>query len=141
MLGFSLIGLVVCKGFCLFGGCFSGLLIVDMINMINLGYIPTTACFLHEENDPTPVIAVGSDEDKFIRIYDINSIEKDEEGNAKPQIIYDIHDESVMFIALNEYYGTVISIDADGIIKVCWFVVLLIFSIGTQKLVQLALKR
>uniref|UniRef100_A0A6B2KZT4 peptidylprolyl isomerase n=1 Tax=Arcella intermedia TaxID=1963864 RepID=A0A6B2KZT4_9EUKA len=92
----------------------------DMITIIDLGFVPSDCCWVHQSSAKKPTIAIASahEDAPYIYIYDILQNERTPENITKPlEILKDIHRDPVILIKYNQAYNTVISIDRKGRIE------------------------
>ncbi|XP_011499182.1 PREDICTED: peptidylprolyl isomerase domain and WD repeat-containing protein 1 isoform X2 [Ceratosolen solmsi marchali] len=83
----------------------------DMINMMNLGYIPQCAEWIYSPGDAIAVVAVSDQESNKIYIYD-------GQGSETPTHIFDtLHTKPIVALKYNPIYDTCISVDKAGILE------------------------
>ena len=82
----------------------------DMINMVKLDYVPKTGCWVDKPGDAISVIAVTSEEDNEIRLYD---------GRGSNEVIKSlkIHQKPVTCLVYCVKYGIAISADEGGMLE------------------------
>jgi len=81
----------------------------DMINIINLGFVPRCVAWIHQGADAIPCVAISESETTNVHVYDgrgglLKSLEK-------------IHLKPVTCIAYNHTFDTVISADEGGFVE------------------------
>ncbi|KAH8114737.1 peptidyl-prolyl cis-trans isomerase [Phellopilus nigrolimitatus] len=94
----------------------------DMINMIKLGFVPQTCCWVHRRGQAQALLAVSEQDSGVIRIYDGR-------GNDQPLLTLDkIHRAPVHIMTVtrlltrdrekyNDKYDTAISADENGFVE------------------------
>ncbi|KAI0695992.1 hypothetical protein BC835DRAFT_1272557 [Cytidiella melzeri] len=83
----------------------------DMINMIKLGYVPNTCCWVHRRGEALGLLAVSEKNTGIIRLYDGR-------GDGQPlETIDKLHRSPVHIITYSDRYDTVISADESGFIE------------------------
>ncbi len=84
----------------------------DMINILSLGFVPETACWIHQAGDAIPAVAIaGTAESPDIRIYDGR-------GSSDPiKVLSKIHMKPVSAIAYNSVADVVVSGDVGGMME------------------------
>jgi len=82
----------------------------DMINMIKLGYTPSTCEIFTQKSSGKSYIAVAEKGTNNIQIYDAN-------GDEKPVRTFSVHKNPVILMKYNDLYETIVSIDSMGMIE------------------------
>ncbi|EIN12739.1 peptidyl-prolyl cis-trans isomerase [Punctularia strigosozonata HHB-11173 SS5] len=83
----------------------------DMINMINLPYIPHACCWVHRRGQAQGLLAVSEQNSGIVRIYDGR-------GDGTPLETLDkLHRFPVHVMTYNDRYDTVISADEEGFVE------------------------
>ena len=82
----------------------------DMINMVKLDFVPTTGCWVDKPGDAISVIAVTSEEDNEIRLYD---------GRGSNEMIKSlkIHQKPVTSVVYCAKHDIAISADMGGMLE------------------------
>jgi peptidylprolyl isomerase domain and WD repeat-containing protein 1 len=84
----------------------------DLLAMLSLDYSPKAVCWVHGRGASFPQLAVSSEENGWIRIYDGRG------DNLEPlQILKSIHRASVTLMAYNNAYDCVVSVDQGGMVE------------------------
>jgi peptidylprolyl isomerase domain and WD repeat-containing protein 1 len=84
----------------------------DLLAMLNLEYSPKAVCWVHGRGASFPQLAVSSDENGWIRIYDGRG------DNLEPlQTLKSIHRTPVSLMAYNNAYDCVVSADQGGMVE------------------------
>ncbi|KAF4577194.1 PPIase cyclophilin-type domain-containing protein [Pleurotus pulmonarius] len=83
----------------------------DMINIIKLGFTPSTCCWVHRKGQAQALLAVTDAASGSIKIYDGR-------GNDTPLMsVDDLHRFPVTVMAYSDRYDTVISADNQGFLE------------------------
>ncbi|KAG5729692.1 Peptidyl-prolyl cis-trans isomerase cyp15 [Termitomyces sp. T112] len=83
----------------------------DMINIIKLGYVPHTCCWVHKPGQAQGLFAVSDSKSGTIRIYDGR-------GDGKPlETIETLHRFPVHIMTFSDKFDTVISADEGGFVE------------------------
>jgi peptidylprolyl isomerase domain and WD repeat-containing protein 1 len=84
----------------------------DLLAMLSLDYSPKAVCWVHGRGASFPQLAVSSEENGWIRIYDGRG------DNLEPlQTLKSIHRSSVTLMAHNNAYDCVVSVDQGGMVE------------------------
>ncbi|KAH7077345.1 hypothetical protein FB567DRAFT_535071, partial [Paraphoma chrysanthemicola] len=84
----------------------------DLLAMFNLEYRPKAVCWVHGRGASFPQLAVSSEENGWIRIYDGRG------DNLEPlQTLKSIHRAPVSLMAYNNAYDCVVSVDQGGMVE------------------------
>ncbi|OLL22861.1 Peptidyl-prolyl cis-trans isomerase cyp15 [Neolecta irregularis DAH-3] len=83
---------------------------IDMINLFELGLRPKAACWVYNQDTQGKLIAVSSEQDCNINIYDAMA-----GGHVISTV--SIHRKPVHLMSYNPKYNTTISVDIDGMIE------------------------
>ncbi|XP_075167285.1 peptidylprolyl isomerase domain and WD repeat-containing protein 1 [Haematobia irritans] len=83
----------------------------DMINIIKLGYIPGTSCWIHSPGDAVQSLAISDKESNKIHIYD---------GQGNGDVLHTLdrlHSAPVIAMCYNVPMNCAISVDRNGILE------------------------
>jgi peptidylprolyl isomerase domain and WD repeat-containing protein 1 len=84
----------------------------DLLAMLSLEYTPKAVCWVHGKGASIPQLAVSSEENSWIRIYDGRG------DNPEPlQTQKSLHKMPVALMAYNNQYDCVVSIDQGGMVE------------------------
>jgi peptidylprolyl isomerase domain and WD repeat-containing protein 1 len=84
----------------------------DLLAMLSLDYTPKAVCWLHGRGASFPQLAVSSEENSWIRIYDGRG------ENPEPlQTLKTVHKAPVSLMAYNSNYDCVVSVDQGGMVE------------------------
>ena len=83
-----------------------------MLAILQLEFIPRSICWVHRRGASLPLLAVSSEADHIINIYDGRG-----ESQTPIHRITSLHKSSVRIIAFNNGYDCAISIDDNGMIE------------------------
>jgi peptidylprolyl isomerase domain and WD repeat-containing protein 1 len=84
----------------------------DLLAMLSLDYSPKAVCWIHGRGASLPQLAVSSEENGWIRIYDGRG------DNLEPlQTLKSIHRAPVSLMAYNNAYDCVVSVDQGGMVE------------------------
>ncbi|KAF1914901.1 peptidyl-prolyl cis-trans isomeras-like protein [Ampelomyces quisqualis] len=84
----------------------------DLLAMLNLDYSPKAVCWIHGRGASFPQLAVSSEDNGWIRIYDGRG------DNLEPlQTLKSIHRAPVSLMAYNNAYDCVVSVDQGGMVE------------------------
>ncbi|KAL5121790.1 Peptidyl-prolyl cis-trans isomerase cyp15 [Pleosporales sp. CAS-2024a] len=84
----------------------------DLLAMLSLDYSPRAVCWIHGRGASFPQLAVSSEENGWIRIYDGRG------ENLEPlQTLKAIHRAPVSLMAYNNAYDCVVSVDQGGMLE------------------------
>ncbi|KAF2265657.1 peptidyl-prolyl cis-trans isomeras-like protein, partial [Lojkania enalia] len=84
----------------------------DLLSMLNLEYAPMAVCWVHGRGASFPLLAVSSEENPWIRIYDGRG-----ENQEPLHTLKSVHRAPVALMAYNNEYDCVISVDQGGMIE------------------------
>lgn len=84
----------------------------DLLAMLNLDYAPKAVCWVHGRGASIPLLAVSSEENSWIRIYDGRG-----ENQEPLHTLKNVHKTPVALIAYNNEYDCVVSIDQGGMVE------------------------
>lgn len=83
----------------------------DMINMIKLGYMPLSCCWVHKRGQAQALLAVSEQQNGIVRIYDGR-------GDDKPlEVVDKLHKSPVHVMAYSDRFDMVISADEGGFVE------------------------
>ncbi|KAF2644269.1 hypothetical protein P280DRAFT_505090 [Massarina eburnea CBS 473.64] len=84
----------------------------DLLAMLSLEYAPKAVCWVHGRGASFPQLAVSSEENSWIRIYDGRG------ENLEPlHTLKKVHKQPVALMAYNSQYDCVISVDQGGMVE------------------------
>jgi peptidylprolyl isomerase domain and WD repeat-containing protein 1 len=84
----------------------------DLLAMLSLDYSPRAVCWVHGRGASFPQLAVSSDDNAWIRIYDGRG------ENLEPlHTLKTIHRAPVTIMAYNPAYDCVVSVDSGGMVE------------------------
>ncbi|KAF2832175.1 peptidyl-prolyl cis-trans isomerase-like protein [Ophiobolus disseminans] len=84
----------------------------DLLAMLSLDYSPKAVCWIHGRGASFPQLAVSSEDNGWIRIYDGRG------DNLEPlQTLKSIHRVPVSLMAYNNAYDCVVSVDQGGMVE------------------------
>jgi peptidylprolyl isomerase domain and WD repeat-containing protein 1 len=84
----------------------------DLLAMLNLEYSPKAVCWVHGRGASFPQLAVSSEENGWIRIYDGRG------DNMEPlQTLKAVHRMPVSLMVYNSAYDCVVSVDEGGMVE------------------------
>ncbi|KAI4707058.1 hypothetical protein J4E89_008393 [Alternaria sp. Ai002NY15] len=84
----------------------------DLLAMLSVEYTPRAVCWLHGRGASFPQLAVSSEEDSWIRIYDGRG------ENPEPlHMLRSVHRASVNLMAYNSEFDCVVSVDQGGMVE------------------------
>ncbi|KAF3040835.1 hypothetical protein E8E11_003703 [Didymella keratinophila] len=84
----------------------------DLLAMLSLDYSPRAVCWVHGRGASFPQLAVSSEDNSWIRIYDGRG------ENLEPlHVLKTIHRAPVSLMAYNNAYDCVISVDNGGMVE------------------------
>ncbi|CAN9217852.1 unnamed protein product [Alternaria alternata] len=84
----------------------------DLLAMLTVEYTPRAVCWLHGRGASFPQLAVSSEENGWIRIYDGRG------ENPEPlQTLKSVHRASVSIMAYNNEFDCVVSVDQGGMVE------------------------
>ena len=84
----------------------------DLLAMLSLDYSPRAVCWVHGRGASLPQLAVSSEDNSWIRIYDGRG------ENLEPlHTLKNIHRASVSLMAYNNAYDCVVSVDEGGMLE------------------------
>lgn len=84
----------------------------DLLAMLNLDYTPKCVCWVHRRGASFPLLAVSSEENSWIRVYDGRG-----ENHQPLHTIKSLHRSPVSLMAYNNDYDCVISADEGGMLE------------------------
>lgn len=84
----------------------------DLLAMFNLNYTPKCVCWVHRRGASFPLLAVSSEENSWIRVYDGRG-----ENQQPLHTIKSLHKSPVSLMAYNNDYDCVISADEGGMLE------------------------
>lgn len=85
---------------------------VDLLSVINLGFTPSCVCWVHRRGASLPLLAVASEEDNAILIFDGRC-----EKTIPLHTLRSVHRAPVITMAFNNAYNCVISVDNKGLVE------------------------
>lgn len=84
----------------------------DLLAMLSLDYSPKAVCWVHGRGASYPQLAVSSEDNGWIRIYDGRG------DNLEPlQVLKSVHRLPVGLMAYNNTYDCVVSVDQGGMVE------------------------
>ncbi|OAL53471.1 hypothetical protein IQ07DRAFT_585384 [Pyrenochaeta sp. DS3sAY3a] len=84
----------------------------DLLAMLSLDYSPRAVCWIHGRGASFPQVAVSSEENGWIRIYDGRG------ENLEPlQTLKSVHRAPVTLMVFNNHFDCVISADSGGMVE------------------------
>lgn len=84
----------------------------DLLAMLSLDYSPRAVCWIHGRGASFPQVAVSSEENGWIRIYDGRG------ENLEPlQTLKNVHRAPVTLMVFNNHFDCVISADSGGMVE------------------------
>lgn len=84
----------------------------DLVSVLTLEFAPRCVCWVHKRGSSMPLLAVSSEEDCKIRIYDGRG------ENQQPLHTLDrLHRSSVVAMSFNNDYDCVVSADSTGMVE------------------------
>lgn len=84
----------------------------DLLALLSCDYSPKTVCWVHGRGASFPQLAVSSEENPWIRIYDGRG------ENLEPlHVLKSIHKAPVALMAYNSHFDCVISVDQGGMVE------------------------
>ncbi|KAF2015928.1 hypothetical protein BU24DRAFT_391247 [Aaosphaeria arxii CBS 175.79] len=84
----------------------------DLLAMVELDYVPKALCWVHGRGASLPLLAVSSEENSWIRIYDGRG-----ERQEPIHVLKSVHRTPVSLMAYNNEYDCVVSIDQGGMVE------------------------
>jgi peptidylprolyl isomerase domain and WD repeat-containing protein 1 len=84
----------------------------DLLAVLNMEYAPKAVCWVHGRGASFPLLAVSSEDNYWIRIYDGRG-----ENQEPLQTLKNIHRMPVSLMAYNNAYDCVISVDQGGMVE------------------------
>lgn len=84
----------------------------DLLAVFNLDYTPRCVCWVHRRGASFPLLAVSSEENSWIRVYDGRG-----ENQQPLHAIKSLHRSPVSLMAYNNNYDCVISADEGGMLE------------------------
>ncbi|KAM5433785.1 Peptidyl-prolyl cis-trans isomerase cyp15 [Microsporum canis] len=84
----------------------------DLLSVINLGFTPSCVCWVHRRGASLPLLAVASEEDNAILIFDGRC-----EKTIPLHTLRSVHRAPVITMAFNNAYNCVISVDNKGLVE------------------------
>ena len=84
----------------------------DLLAMLTLDYTPLAVCWVHGRGASFPQLAVSSETESLIRIYDSRG-----ENNDPMHTLRNLHRASVTLMAYNSQYDCVVSMDQGGMVE------------------------
>lgn len=84
----------------------------DLLAMLSLDYAPKAVCWVHGRGASLPQLAVSSEENSHIRIYDGRG-----ENQEPLHTLKSVHKTPVTLMAYNNEYDCVVSIDQGGMVE------------------------
>lgn len=84
----------------------------DLLAMLSLDYSPRAVCWVHGRGASFPQLAVSSDDNAWIRIYDGRG-----ENLSPLHTLKTIHRAPVTIMAYNNAYDCVVSVDSGGMVE------------------------
>ena len=85
---------------------------LDLLSVLNLGFVPNCVCWVHKRGASLPLLAVTSESDSTILIFDGRG------ENPKPlHTLTSIHRSPVASLAFNDSYDCVVSADKTGMVE------------------------
>ncbi|KAH7131962.1 hypothetical protein B0J11DRAFT_211513 [Dendryphion nanum] len=84
----------------------------DLLAVINLEYTPQAICWVHGRGSSLPLLAVSSEENSWIHIYDGRGENQEPLHSSKS-----VHRLSVTLMAYNNDYDCVVSVDKGGMVE------------------------
>eukprot|EP01130_Rhizamoeba_saxonica_P019050 TRINITY_DN9766_c0_g1_i1.p1 TRINITY_DN9766_c0_g1~~TRINITY_DN9766_c0_g1_i1.p1 ORF type:complete len:628 (+),score=146.27 TRINITY_DN9766_c0_g1_i1:19-1902(+) len=91
----------------------------DMMNMIRVGFVPGSCCWIYKRETGSPIIAVSSsnEDSPDIKMYDMMNTDVDDDGKNIPISVLDIHGAPITNMVYHETYNVVLSADRDGMLE------------------------
>ena len=84
----------------------------DLLALLSCDYAPKAVCWVHGRGASFPQVAVSSDENSWIRIYDGRG------ENLEPlHVLKNIHKTPVALMAYNNQFDCVVSVDTNGMVE------------------------
>lgn len=84
----------------------------DLLAVLNCDYVPRAVCWVHGRGASFPQVAVSSEDNSWIRIYDGRG------ENPNPlHILKNVHKASVTLMAYNSQFDCVVSVDQGGMVE------------------------
>jgi len=84
----------------------------DLLAVLTVDYVPKAVCWVHGRGASFPLLAVSSEEQPWIRLYDGRG-----ENQEPLHLLKSIHRAPVSLMAYNNAYDCVISIDQGGMVE------------------------
>jgi peptidylprolyl isomerase domain and WD repeat-containing protein 1 len=84
----------------------------DLLAMLSLDYSPKAVCWVHGRGASFPLLAISSEDNPWIRIYDGRGENQEPLHTRKS-----IHKTPVALIAYNNEYDCVVSVDTGGMVE------------------------
>ncbi|KAL9096011.1 MAG: hypothetical protein Q9165_001533 [Trypethelium subeluteriae] len=84
----------------------------DLLTILNLDYVPSTVSWVHRRGASLPMLAVSSESDNSIRLYDGRG-----EQTTPLHTISGLHRQPVSIISFNNEYDCAVSVDRGGMIE------------------------
>ncbi|KAI9665021.1 MAG: hypothetical protein M1821_006469 [Bathelium mastoideum] len=84
----------------------------DLLTILTLEFVPKTVCWVHRRGASLPILAVSSESENSIRIYDGRG-----EQTGPLHTLAGLHKNPVSIIAFNNEYDCAISADEGGMIE------------------------
>ncbi|GJQ11267.1 hypothetical protein GpartN1_g3058.t1 [Galdieria partita] len=82
----------------------------DMVHMIQLDYVPSACCWIHETESALPQVAIAQRDSSTVHIYLYNQ-------NEAILTLQNIHQAPIHILKYNPIYKTIISVDREGFIE------------------------
>lgn len=84
----------------------------DLLAMLSLDYAPKAVCWVHGRGASFPLLAVSSEDNSWIRIYDGRG------ENPEPlHLLKSVHKTPVALMAYNNQFDCVVSVDQGGMVE------------------------
>ncbi|KAF2876819.1 cyclophilin-related peptidyl-prolyl cis-trans isomerase [Massariosphaeria phaeospora] len=84
----------------------------DLLAMLSLDYVPKVVCWVHRRGASLPLLAISSEENSWIRLYDGRG------DNLEPvHVLKSVHKVPVVLMAYNNEYDCVVSVDQGGMME------------------------
>ncbi|MGH9920618.1 MAG: hypothetical protein ACRD6W_17335 [Nitrososphaerales archaeon] len=88
---------------------------VDMINMVKIGFAPSTLCWAYRRSSPALFFVVGDRQSRRLCKYDGRASAA--EGEGPVETIESVHADPVLVMEYVEPHDAILSVDAKGIIE------------------------
>lgn len=84
----------------------------DLLSMLNLDHVPKALCWVHGRGASFPLLAVSSEDNSCIRIYDGRG-----DSQEPLHTLKSVHRQPVALMAYNNEFDCVVSVDQGGMIE------------------------